>query len=250
MDKAVSGHEIVIQKIRPHWVLLLSTSLWYALAILVPLLWVNVAKDSRFFHSLSATTIIVSGILYFSIITLLYAYALFSWRSSQGYLTNERLVVTKKKLNRQTIWGVPLQKIEKAVITYPSRLAELFHIGTITFKVDRESLVLHDIAYPESLARRIIDTVEGVKVAPQPVIVPQPEPILPVVLDEQPLLSSVTDAEVATEPTTWFDQPYVLAETAKAEQPVIPTTTELVEPMYSVETDEAIELAEGVAVYL
>ncbi len=191
MDTANTTEQIV-KKIKPTKLVLLQYVVWYIVLIAVPILWFNGFNNNLFLYYL----------IYLAFITSYLVYNAYLWFTTTAYLTNQRLIVASPGQSQKNWFGIRLNDIEQAVVTYPNRIMRALSLGSIAFKKGAEGINLHAIAKPQQLVNEVMGTQPVVAPAPAIVEAPIAAPIQVLV----PETAAVVTEPVVEEPT-WFSEP-------------------------------------------
>ncbi len=237
----MESDEHIVLRIRPHALKPLQAIVWLALALVLPLWWIGAVYSTSFYQSLNPLLVGMVLGLYAIVVIGMFAGAAANWFGSQAYVTNRRIVLTRQHMRRQTMWSLNLASIDKAKVTYTSRMARLFHIGNVQFTFADQAISLQAINHPEQLVSDIVALHEGlqgtvpiatleqiVKATPVPAV--QTEAVTHIT-EPEPGLITVAEIPVAEVPADAWRVPAII------DQP----------PVFS--TSMPIELHEGEAVY-
>jgi len=250
--------EQVQTSIRPHALRPLQATAWFVLSIIVPWWWLRIAYTSEWYSGLNSTVVGVVLALYLLLVIGFYVVAIRNWRGSQAYLTDQRLIIQQRRGRNETLWALPIDKIEKAEVTYPSPLARALRLGHVTFRAGDEFAELKSISHPERLVNALVE-LSGTEAQEETVPMEQPThvsadqqvaaPIMATTLESPALVTEQVAPPLQPETT-----PALIASAAILEEQVpdaswhVPEV--MVESMSPSSFEEAIELHEGEPVYL
>ncbi len=87
-------------------------------------------------------------------------YCVQKWVSNVVIVTNSHVVVRLGSLRNQSTWSLPIDKIERAGITYSSRFNRLLALGTVELMAGDQTMILRQLNHPEVVLNVITKVTE------------------------------------------------------------------------------------------